>query len=158
MGFRTIGECLKIVFKQSTRLDQSGIHVSFLLSNHFQPSIESAISRLYKRKLENIKKLTRRENYLSKSKNVSNASKNTKSKMTIKKFKRKSLAPANNPFTQNTDSRRRSQRHSRIVPIKKSDTIHQRRSSEIFGDVSETKQDDEDNENMNELRRLSQRR
>merc|ERR1719499_2650433 len=63
--FRTIGECLKVVFKQSTRLDHNGIHVSFLLSNHFQPSIEAAINRLYKKKLEAIKKLPRRENFLS---------------------------------------------------------------------------------------------
>merc|ERR1719410_1209701 len=125
--FRTIGECLKIVFKQSTRLDQSGIHVSFLLSNHFQPSIESAISRLYKKKLEAIKRLTKKENFASKSKNVSNASKNVK-RMTIKKFKKNKLAPssANNPFTQ-TDSRRRSMRHSRIIPVKsKGDGLHQR--------------------------------
>merc|ERR1712176_497642 len=164
--FRTIGECLKIVFKQSTRLDQSGIHVSFLLSNHFQPSIEAAINRLYKKKLESIKKLSRKENYISKSKNVSNAAnKNIPRRAPqIKKFKKKQLAPSTNPFTQ-TERKRSAARFSRITN-KNTDKKHARRSSEIFGDVIDgipedkktNHSDNVDDENMNELRKLSYRR
>eukprot|EP01084_Bolivina_argentea_P269637 458308_1 len=126
--FKTIGECLKIVFKQSTRLDQSGIHVSFLLSNHFKPSIEAAINRLYKKKLESIKKLIpRKENYISKSKNVSNANTNKniihiRSRQTKFRIKKKennnqnnnNNNVMNNPFTSSDNTRRRSHaRHSR---------------------------------------------
>ena len=180
--FRTIGECLKIVFKQSTRLDQSGIHVSFLLSNHFQPSIEAAINRLYKKKLESIKKLTRKENFISKSKNVSNAAnKNIAKKqrrLSIKYFKKKALS-ASNPFTQ-TERKRSVARYSRISrAVANTDKKHARRSSEIFGDVIEVDGNDKDkvnnnnnnnnddnkaevttsdDENMEELRRLSHAR